>query len=119
MKDEEITLYKQGNFTDLCRGTHIPDTKLIKAINMLYIAGAYWRGDSNNKMLTQIYGITFPEQSMLDEFLKMREEAEKRDHRKLGKELDYIYDFSCNWSRITCLASNAHLSAKIREFPKR
>ncbi len=88
LKDEEITLYKQGNFTDLCRGTHIPDTKLIKAIKLLNIAGAYWRGDSNNKMLTRIYGITFPEQSMLDEFLKMREEAEKRDHRKLGKELD-------------------------------
>jgi threonyl-tRNA synthetase len=88
LKDEEITLYKQGNFTDLCRGTHIPDTKLINAVKILNIAGAYWRGDSNNKMLTRIYGITFPEQSMLDEFLKMREEAEKRDHRKLGKELD-------------------------------
>lgn len=88
IKGEEITLYKQGSFTDLCRGTHIPDTKLIKAIKLLNIAGAYWKGDSNNKMLTRIYGITFPEQSMLDEFLKMREEAEKRDHRKLGKELE-------------------------------
>jgi len=88
LKDDEITLYKQGDFTDLCRGTHLPTTRLIKAVKILNIAGAYWRGDSNNKMLTRIYGITFPEQSMLDEFLKMREEAEKRDHRKLGKELD-------------------------------
>ncbi|HRS02635.1 MAG TPA: threonine--tRNA ligase, partial [Bacteroidota bacterium] len=88
LKDDEITLYKQGDFTDLCRGTHLPTTSLIKAVKILNIAGAYWRGDSNNKMLTRIYGITFPEQSMLDEFLKMREEAEKRDHRKLGKELD-------------------------------
>ncbi|HRT67616.1 MAG TPA: TGS domain-containing protein, partial [Bacteroidota bacterium] len=84
LKDDEITLYKQGDFTDLCRGTHLPTTSLIKAVKILNIAGAYWRGDSNNKMLTRIYGITFPEQSMLDEFLKMREEAEKRDHRRLG-----------------------------------
>ncbi len=88
LKDEKITLYKQGNFTDLCRGTHIPNTSVIKAIKLLNIAGAYWRGDANNKMLTRIYGITFPKKQLLDEFLTLKEEAEKRDHRKLGKELE-------------------------------
>lgn len=88
LKDEEITFYKQGTFVDLCRGTHVPNTGMIKAIKLLNIAGAYWKGDSDRKMLTRIYGITFPKKSMLDEFLKMREEAEKRDHRKLGKELE-------------------------------
>ncbi len=88
LKDDEITLYKQGTFVDLCRGTHVPNTGVIKAIKLLNIAGAYWKGDSDRKMLTRIYGITFPKKSMLDEFLKMREEAEKRDHRKLGKELE-------------------------------
>ncbi len=88
IKDQEITFYRQGNFTDLCRGTHLPSTRLIKAVKLLNIAGAYWKGNSDNKMLTRIYGITFPSQSMLDDFLKMREEAEKRDHRKLGKELE-------------------------------
>ena len=88
LKEDEITLYKQGTFVDLCRGTHVPNTGVIKAIKLLNIAGAYWKGDSQRKMLTRIYGITFPKKSMLDEFLKMREEAEKRDHRKLGKELE-------------------------------
>jgi threonyl-tRNA synthetase len=88
LKDEKITLYKQGSFTDLCRGTHIPNTSVIKAIKLLNIAGAYWRGDANNKMLTRIYGITFPKKQLLDEFLTLKEEAEKRDHRKLGKELE-------------------------------
>ncbi len=88
LKDEEITLYKQGTFTDLCRGTHVPNTNVIKAIKLLNIAGAYWKGDSERNMLTRIYGITFPKKAMLDEYLRMREEAEKRDHRKLGKELE-------------------------------
>lgn len=88
LTDEEITLYKQGNFVDLCRGTHVPNTGVIKAIKLLNIAGAYWRGDSERKMLTRIYGITFPKKQLLDEFLTLREEAEKRDHRKLGKELE-------------------------------
>lgn len=88
LQNEEITLYKQGTFTDLCRGTHVPNTGVIKAIKLLSIAGAYWKGDSERKMLTRIYGITFPKKSMLDEYLRMREEAEKRDHRKLGKELE-------------------------------
>lgn len=88
LKDDKITFYKQGNFVDLCRGTHIPNTSLIKYVKLLNIAGAYWRGDSNRKMMTRIYGITFPKKSMMDDFLKMLEEAKKRDHRKLGKELE-------------------------------
>lgn len=88
LKDEEITFYQQGKFIDLCRGCHLPNTGMIKAIKLLSVAGAYWRGDSKRGMMTRVYGITFPKKSMLDEFLKMREEAEKRDHRKLGKELE-------------------------------
>ncbi|MCX8054778.1 MAG: threonine--tRNA ligase [Ignavibacteria bacterium] len=88
LKEDEITFYKQGNFIDLCRGTHIPNTSLIKAIKLYSIAGAYWKGDSSRKMMTRIYGITFPKKAMLDEWLHQREEAEKRDHRKLGKELE-------------------------------
>ncbi len=87
LHDGEITLYTQGNFTDLCRGPHIPATGLIKAIKLTNIAGAYWKGDEKNKMLTRVYGVTFPSQKELDEHLQMLEEAKKRDHRKLGKEL--------------------------------
>lgn len=87
LNDGEITFYTQGNFTDLCRGPHIPHTGLIKAIKLTNIAGAYWKGDEKNKMLTRLYGVTFPSQKELDEYLKMLEEARKRDHRKLGKEL--------------------------------
>ncbi len=88
LEDGKITFYTQGNFTDLCRGPHLPDTAPIKAIKLLNIAGAYWRGDEHNKQLTRIYGITFPKKKMLDEYLEMLEEAKKRDHRKLGKELE-------------------------------
>ncbi len=87
LNDGEITLYTQGKFTDLCRGPHIPNTSLIKAIKLTSIAGAYWKGDEKNKMLTRVYGITFPSQKELDEYLVLLEEAKKRDHRKLGKEL--------------------------------
>ena len=87
LKDGEITFYTQGNFTDLCRGPHIPNTGFIKAIKLTNIAGAYWKGDEKNKQLTRMYGITFPHQKELDEYLQMLEEAKKRDHRKLGKEL--------------------------------
>lgn len=87
LTDGEITFYSQGNFTDLCRGPHIPHTGLIKAIKLTSIAGAYWKGNENNKMLTRVYGVTFPSQKELDEYLLMLEEAKKRDHRKLGKEL--------------------------------
>jgi threonyl-tRNA synthetase len=87
LNDGEITFYTQGNFTDLCRGPHIPNTSFIKAIKLTNIAGAYWKGDEKNKMLTRVYGITFPTQKELDEYLNMLEEAKRRDHRKLGKEL--------------------------------
>jgi threonyl-tRNA synthetase len=93
LPDGEITFYTQGNFTDLCRGPHIPNTGFIKAIKLLNIAGAYWRGDEKNKQLTRIYGITFPKQQELTDYLHMLEEAKKRDHRKLGKELD-LFTFS-------------------------
>ena len=87
LEDGNITFYSQGNFTDLCRGPHIPSTGAIKAIKLMSIAGAYWKGDEKNKQLTRIYGITFPNQKELDEYLLMLEEAKKRDHRKLAKEL--------------------------------
>ena len=87
LTDGEITFYTQGGFTDLCRGPHIPNTGFIKAIKLTSIAGAYWKGDEKNKQLTRIYGVTFPEQKELDEYVLMLEEAKKRDHRKLGKEL--------------------------------
>lgn len=87
LQDGNISFYTQGNFTDLCRGPHIPSTGFIKAIKLTNIAGAYWKGDEKNKQLTRIYGVTFPSQKQLDEYLQMLEEAKKRDHRKLGKEL--------------------------------
>lgn len=93
LADGSITFYQQGNFVDLCRGPHIPSTGPIKAIKLLSVAGAYWRGDEKNKMLKRIYGITFPKQKELDEYLHMLEEAKKRDHRKLGKELE-LFAFS-------------------------
>lgn len=87
LTDGGITFYTQGGFTDLCRGPHIPDTGFIKAIKLMSVAGAYWKGDEKNKQLTRVYGVTFPAQKELDEYLAMLEEAKKRDHRKLGKEL--------------------------------
>ncbi|MEY3590114.1 MAG: threonine--tRNA ligase [Bacteroidota bacterium] len=87
LQDGQITFYTQGDFTDLCRGPHIPTTSFIKAIKLTSIAGAYWKGNEKNKMLTRVYGITFPSQKELDEYLAMLDEAKKRDHRKLGKEL--------------------------------
>jgi threonyl-tRNA synthetase len=87
LSDGEITFYTQGNFTDLCRGPHIPDTGFIKALKLTSVAGAYWKGDERNKMLTRVYGVSFPNQKELDEYQAMIEEAKKRDHRKLGKEL--------------------------------
>jgi threonyl-tRNA synthetase len=93
LDDGSITFYSQGNFTDLCRGPHVPHTGFIKAIKLMSVAGAYWRGDEKNKMLTRIYGVTFPKKSELDEHLAMIEEAKKRDHRKLGKEME-LFTFS-------------------------
>ena len=93
LEDGTISFYTNGTFTDLCRGPHIPHTGHIKAIKLTSVAGAYWRGDEKNKMLTRIYGVSFPKKSMLDEYLAMLEEAKKRDHRKLGKELE-LFTFS-------------------------
>ena len=93
LEDGTITFYNQGNFTDLCRGPHIPNTGYIKAVKLLSIAGAYWRGNENNKQLTRIYGITFEKQKDLNIYLEKLEEAKKRDHRKLGKELE-LFTFS-------------------------
>lgn len=87
LEDGQISFYKQGDFTDLCRGPHIPNTSYIKSVKLMNIAGAYWRGNEKNPMMTRVYGITFPKQAELDEYLLMLEEAKKRDHRKLGKEL--------------------------------
>lgn len=93
LEDGHITFYTQGNFTDLCKGPHIPNTSKIQAIKLLNVAGAYWQKDENNKMMTRIYGIAFPKQKELNEYLEMLEEAKKRDHRKLGKELE-LFMFS-------------------------
>jgi len=93
LHDQTITFYTQGEFTDLCRGPHIPNTGVIKAVKLLSIAGAYWRGDVTRKQLTRIYGITFPKQKQLKEYLHQLEEAKKRDHKKLGRELGiYLID---------------------------
>lgn len=93
LEDGTISFYKQGNFTDLCRGPHLPDTSYIKAVKLMKIAGAYWRGDEKRKQLTRVYGISFPKQKLLDDYLLMLEEAMKRDHRKIGKELE-LFAFS-------------------------
>ena len=93
LQDGTISFYTNGSFTDLCRGPHIPDTSVIKAVKLTSIAGAYWRGDEHRKMLTRIYGITFPKKSLLDDYIAMMEEAKKRDHRKLGRELE-LFAFS-------------------------
>ena len=91
--DGDITFCDHSNFTDLCRGGHIPNTGFIKAVKIMNVAGAYWRGDEKNNQLTRVYGISFPKQKMLTEYLELLEEAKKRDHRKLGKELE-LFTFS-------------------------
>lgn len=93
LEDGTITFYEQGNFTDLCRGPHLRSTEVIKGIKVLSVAGAYWRGDEKRKQLTRVYGISFPKQKMLEEYLVLLEEAKKRDHRKIGKELE-LFTFS-------------------------
>lgn len=93
LEDGSITFYTNGSFTDLCRGPHLVDTSVIKAVKLTSIAGAYWRGNEKNKMLTRIYGVTFPQKKLLDEYLIFMEEAKKRDHRKIGKELE-LFAFS-------------------------
>lgn len=93
LQDGQITFYQQGNFTDLCRGPHIPNTGFIKAVKLMNVAGAYWRGDEKRNQLTRIYGVTFTKQKELEEYLHLLEEAKKRDHRKLGKEME-LFTFS-------------------------
>ena len=93
LTDGQITFYSQGNFTDLCRGPHIPNTGFVKAVKLMSVAGAYWKGDEKNKQLTRLYAVTFPKQSELTDYLTLLEEAKKRDHRKLGKELE-LFAFS-------------------------
>ncbi len=120
LEDGHITFYTNGNFTDLCRGPHIQNTSIIKAVKLTSIAGAYWRGNEKNKMLTRIYGITFPKKSLLDEYLALLEEAKKRDHRKLGKELE-LFTFS---SRVGAglplwLPRGAALREKLEMFLKK
>lgn len=95
LEDGHITTYTQGSFTDLCRGPHIPTTAPIKAVKIMSLAGAYWRGDEKRNQLVRVYGISFPKKSMLDEYLALIEEAKKRDHRKLGKEME-LFAFSAN-----------------------
>ncbi|MFN0274800.1 MAG: threonine--tRNA ligase [Chitinophagales bacterium] len=120
LEDGSITFYTQGNFVDLCRGPHIPDTGSIKAIKLLNIAGAYWRGNEKNKMLTRIYGITFPKQSELDAYLEMLEEAKKRDHRKLGKELEiYTMDDDVGQGLILWLPNGAMIIEQLEKLAKR
>jgi threonyl-tRNA synthetase len=119
LQDGEITFYETGQFTDLCRGPHLPDTSTIKAIKLLNIAGAYWRGDEKRKMLTRIYGITFPKQKELDEYLVLLEEAKKRDHRKLGKELE-LFTFSARVGQglPLWLPKGAQLRERLENFLK-
>ena len=93
LEEGTITTYTQGAFTDLCRGPHLPNTSYIKSVKVLSAAGAYWRGDEKRPQLTRLYGITFPKKTMLDDYLAMIEEAKKRDHRKIGKELQ-LFHFS-------------------------
>ncbi|HXH17609.1 MAG TPA: threonine--tRNA ligase [Chitinophagales bacterium] len=120
LQDGEITFYEQGNFVDLCRGPHLPDTSPIKAIKLLNIAGAYWRGDEKRKQLTRIYGVTFPSQEQLDEYLKLLEEAKKRDHRKLGKELEiFTFDDDVGSGLPLWLPNGAFLIEKLEELAKK
>ena len=120
LRDGEITFYTQGNFTDLCRGPHIPHTGFIKAAKVLSTAGAYWRGDETRPQLTRVYAITFPKKAELDEYLVMLEEAKKRDHRKLGKELE-LFTFSQNVGQglPLWLPKGAQLREKLEGFLKK
>lgn len=120
LADGTITFYTQGNFTDLCRGPHIPTTASIKAIKLTNVAGAYWRGDETRKQLTRIYGVSFPKQSELTEYLKMVEEAKKRDHRKLGKELElFAFSEKVGMGLPLWLPKGAMLRQKLMDFLQR
>jgi threonyl-tRNA synthetase len=117
LPDGSITFYKQGNFTDLCRGPHIPHTGFIKAVKLTNVAGAYWRGDESRKQLTRIYGVTFPKASELADYVKMIEEAKKRDHRKLGKELElFAFSEKVGMGLPLWLPKGARLRQKLVDF---
>jgi threonyl-tRNA synthetase len=119
LKDGEITFYTQGDFTDLCRGPHIPDTGFIKALKLTNIAGAYWKGDEKNKQLTRIYGVSFPSKKELDEYLLMLEEAKKRDHRKLGKEMGiYTMDDDVGQGLILWMPNGTILIEELEKLAK-
>jgi threonyl-tRNA synthetase len=120
LNDGDITFYQQGDFTDLCKGPHLPHTGFIKAVKLLNIAGAYWRGDEKNKQLTRIYGITFPKKTELDDYLVMLEEAKKRDHRILGKELEiFAFDDDVGPGLPLWLPKGAAIIEKLEEFAKK
>jgi len=120
LQDGTITFYQQGNFTDLCRGPHLPNTGFIKAIKLLNVAGAYWRGNEKNKMLTRIYGITFPKAKELEEYLHLLEEAKKRDHRKLGKELElFAFSEKVGMGLPLWLPKGAALRERLEQFMRR
>lgn len=120
LEDGSITFYQQGNFVDLCRGPHIPNTDFIKAVKLLNIAGAYWRGDEKRKQLTRIYGITFPKASELKEHLLLLEEAKKRDHRKLGAELElFMFSEKVGMGLPIWLTKGAALRNRLEEFLKK
>jgi threonyl-tRNA synthetase len=120
LNDGEITFYETGTFTDLCRGPHIPDTGFIKAVKLLNIAGAYWRGDEKRQMLTRIYGITFPKQKELDEYLVFLEEAKKRDHRTLGRDLElFTFSQKVGAGLPLWLPKGAELREKLEQFLKK
>jgi threonyl-tRNA synthetase len=120
LEDGTISFYTQGNFTDLCRGPHLPDTGYIKAFKLLSVAGAYWRGNEKNKQLTRIYGISFPKKSLLDEYLIMLEEAKKRDHRKIGKELElFTFSQKVGQGLPLWLPKGAQLRERLEQFLKK
>lgn len=120
LEDGSITTYTQGAFTDLCRGPHLPSTAPIKAVKLLSVAGAYWRGDESRKQLTRIYGITFPKKKLLDEYLAMLEEAKKRDHRKIGKELElFAFSQRVGQGLPLWLPRGTQLRLKLEDFLKR
>ncbi|MDR0836487.1 MAG: threonine--tRNA ligase [Tannerella sp.] len=120
LEDGHITTYSQGSFTDLCRGPHLPDTSYIKAIKIMSLAGAYWRGDDTRKQLVRIYGITFPKKKLLDEYLVLLEEAKKRDHRKIGKELElFTFSPSVGAGLPLWLPRGTQLRLKLEDFLKR
>ncbi len=120
LEDGTISFYEQGKFTDLCRGPHLQDTSKIKAIKITSLAGAYWRGDITRKQLTRVYGITFPKQKMLEEYLEMLEKAKERDHRKVGKELElFTFSQKVGQGLPLWLPKGAFLRERLEQFLKK